>query len=227
MSPKQNLFSTTATALLGIFLSTLLAEKPAKAATGYFFLPSSTGYTRLITDGTRSFWGTFDFPNNIANGIEVGQTSNNTANISFSGKNTDSRSNRNDRWSNNPSGTYNRWAYNNVNNWLTFYNSNSNSDSLRLILDGAGLTGSGGWIKINTISFCRDDSATASNTTCTGAANFGPLTGNAIAYIRVPSPSLFLGLTPFAVILATRFKKFKKPLLVKNTLSVHSTTAQV
>ena len=184
---------------------------PAKAATAYFFVPSSTGYSRLVTDGTDSFWGTFDFPNNISNGTALGDTSGSIANITYSGKPSQSGgsgSTSNSRWASSTTGTYNSWSYNAANNFLYFY-STSGQDSLRLTIEN-GLVGGGGWMKITGIAWCQQDAPSGTNTACTSQASWGSITGGGIAYIRVPSPALIAGLGPFALLLLARKRKGSK-----------------
>ena len=195
-------------ATIGAATYALLSASPSNAATAYFHDQGScSGLTssqcisaqRLIMGSTGdSFWGQFTIPDTITSGQEVtGGVYTGQANITFSGKPTTSG------FSNSATGTYTNWAYNASTNSLFFYGS---TDSLQLTLTG-GLIQGGGWMQISSANWCNNNSYSAS-TTCSGGVGFG--TFGATSYIRVPSPSIVLGLTPFAILFTARQRRHRR-----------------
>ena len=199
-------------ATIGAATYALLSASPSNAATAYFHDQSScSGLTssqcistqRLITGSTgNSFWGQFTIPNTITSGQEVtGAAYTGLASITVSGKPTTQG------FSNSSTATYTNWAYNDQSNSIFFYGS---TDSLQLNLSGPLVQG-GGWMQISSANWCTNNSSNNgynATTTCSGAVGFG--TFGATSYIRVPSPSIVLGLTPFAILFTARQRRHRR-----------------
>ena len=114
-------------------------------------------------------------------------------------------------------GYYNAWYYDSGSNYLYFYNtsgvsgatgnSTGNTDSLRLTLNttnNTGLYNFDGWNSVSAISWCSNNTQSSTSSGCSDARAWTFSSANALAYIRVPSPSLALGLLPFLALIARR-----------------------
>jgi hypothetical protein len=116
-------------------------------------------------------------------------------------------------------GSYDRWYYDSTNNFLYFYSSlgtssatgssSGNTDSLQLTLNTSGNQGLynfDGWNSVSSIKWCSNNtqSSGTGNSGCSNAQTWSFSSANALAFIRVPSPSLLLGLIPFLALVAKR-----------------------
>ena len=213
-------------ATIGAATYALFSTSPSNAATAYIHDQSScSGLTssacitaqRLITGSTGdSFWGKFTIPDTIASGQKVtGGAYTGQASITFYGKPTSSGFS-----TSSSTGTYTNWAYNDQTNSIFFYGS---QDSLQLNLAGPLVQG-GGWMQISSANWCTNNSSNNgynASTTCSGAVGFG--TFGATSYIRVPSPSIVLGLTPFAILFTARQRRHRRN---ANTIRPSASTNQ-
>lgn len=212
MTVKLSRFQQIALPLVlsGTFAATTLSSNPSKAATAYLFDRTScsglsasqctTAQREITTSSGDTFWGYFDVPDtsSVASGVEFTGGTYTGASISYTGKPTSGSG-----YTGSSSGTYTSWAYNASSNTLFFYGG-TGSDSLRLTISG-GLVQDGGWMQITAADWCSNNSYSGASSTCSNTTTLGSL--SSISYIRVPSPSLLLGILPFAMLLASRRRK--------------------
>ena len=207
----------------GVALGTILGSaSPASAGPAYMFSCLGSGTPSSCSSGTRSiggtwggsntsdFWGTLTLTGTTG---EVAATTGGTANVYFDNK---PRNNTNSNYTNNsynctPSsgntgcGFYNRWSYNQrsgSDGYLYLYNTTA-GDSVRFTIN---LYENGGWMNVKAASWCTDDSASSTSTSCLNAQS---ITLNGYAYFQVPSPSMALGLAPFTGLLLARKRRSK------------------
>ena len=210
IAPIQQRFLLMSPLLIGT-LVTVFTHAPAKAATAYFYYETSAAgaNNRLITStgGTTvgdSLWGTFEVPDSIAEGSEVGNstfTFTGAANISYSGKPTSGSG-----YGGSAANTYTRWAYNqNTDNLFFFGTGGQIRDSLRLSLAGGLIQG--GNMRVTGIDWCSTDSHSGGSTSCSSSLSW--TLGNGATFIRVPSPAIAAGVAPFLLLVIARRKRFK------------------